>query len=124
MLWSHKAPLCPHRHAQRPIEGDPWLYARKAAAVITPAACARTSRAASTAVRDDNLDDNRDDSYSPNADIYRPLLSGLVSAAARSWQCCVPRIRVCPGVYLVANSRSSQAVSCCPAIVCHRSFRQ
>ena len=38
---------------------------------------------------DDSLDDNRDDNYSPNYGNYSPksLLSRLVTAPARSWQC-------------------------------------
>jgi hypothetical protein len=38
---------------------------------------------------DDNLDDNRDDNYSLNYGNYSPksLLSCLVTAPARSWQC-------------------------------------
>jgi hypothetical protein len=47
------------------------------------------ARLSHRSVVDDNRDDNCDDSYSLNADIYRPnsLLSGLVSIPARSWQC-------------------------------------
>ncbi len=43
---------------------------------------------------DDSLDDNRDDNYSPNYGNYSPksLLSRLVTAPARSWQCGVPHV--------------------------------
>ena len=47
------------------------------------------TRLSGQSVVDDNFDDNRDDSYSLSVDIYSPksLLSCLVTAPARSWQC-------------------------------------